>query len=70
MSERRNAARAGLVKADAAGFVGWVERTRETHRMPRQGPVGLTSTFDPPYALCGESVLSRDKPRSNNADNP
>jgi hypothetical protein len=29
--------------------VGWVERTRETHRMPREGLVGLTSTFDPPY---------------------
>jgi hypothetical protein len=36
--------------ADALGtdFVGWVERTRETHRIPRQGSVGLTSTFDPP----------------------
>jgi hypothetical protein len=39
--------------ADALGtdFVGWVERTRETHRIPRQGSVGLPSTFDPPHKI-------------------
>jgi hypothetical protein len=29
--------------------VGWVERTRETHRTLARQTVGLTSTFDPPY---------------------
>jgi hypothetical protein len=38
-----------MPRQGSVGLVGWVERTRETHRMPRQGPVGLTSTFDPPY---------------------
>src|SRR5665213_264417 len=32
-------------------FVGWVERTRETHRTLARHTVGLTSTFDPPYTL-------------------
>jgi hypothetical protein len=30
-------------------IVGWVERTRETHRMPLEGPVDLASMLDPPY---------------------
>jgi hypothetical protein len=31
--------------------VGWVERTRETHRTLARHAVGLMSTFDPPYGL-------------------
>jgi hypothetical protein len=36
---------------EVAKAVGWVERTRETHRTVARHPVGLMSTFDPPYGI-------------------